>query len=426
MNNLLDKKQDNYLTKKIKKKPPSAASSFLKSFSLSFFIMCAIAIVLYWGDVKNLAVDLMRLATNKSTARFEFSLPFSAKRQNILLLGVDVSDSKKDPFKGVRSDSISIVSIAPYAKDINIISVPRDSKVYHSNASRPDKINHAFAHGGVDLTISTIEETFGIRINHYLVLSNKAFVSFIDDIGGLPIYVEKDMHYGDNSAGLHINLTKGEHVLSGNQAEGYMRFRKDSLGDIGRISRQQWFFNAMAKQVSKPEVLIKLPGAIKNSSHYIQTDMSIYQLTQFAGLLKTTDPSQIHFVTVPGAPSSRDSISYWILDPDKTQDMVDRLIYRDKPKPLDAPLSVGILYKGKNTEEAEKLKASLEETGLKVKMRDRETLNRNQISVHNLNVPIDVIYSLKKEFPETRELQIVYDLVGFNKVGDDFTVIFGN
>jgi LCP family protein required for cell wall assembly len=214
MNNLLDKKQDNYLTKKIKKKPPSAASSFLKSFSLSFFIMCAIAIVLYWGDVKNLAVDLMRLATNKSTARFEFSLPFSAKRQNILLLGVDVSDSKKDPFKGVRSDSISIVSIAPYAKDINIISVPRDSKVYHSNASRPDKINHAFAHGGVDLTISTIEETFGIRINHYLVLSNKAFVSFIDDIGGLPIYVEKDMHYGDNSAGLHINLTKGEHVLS--------------------------------------------------------------------------------------------------------------------------------------------------------------------------------------------------------------------
>ncbi len=426
MNNLLDKQQNNYLTKKIKKKPPSAASSFLKSFSLSFFVMCAVALILYWGDVKNLAVDLVRLATNKSTARFEFSLPFSAKRQNILVLGVDVSDSKKDAFKGVRSDSISIISIAPYAKDINVISIPRDSKVYHSSASRPDKINHAFAHGGIDLTISTIEETFGIRINHYIVLSNRAFISFIDEIGGLPLYVEKDMHYWDNSAGLRINLTKGEHVLSGSQAEGYMRFRKDSLGDIGRISRQQWFFNALAKQISHPEVLIRLPGAVKRSSQYIQTDMSIYQITQFGGLLKTVDPSQIHFVTVPGAPSSRDSISYWILDPDKTQDMVDMLIYRDKPKPLEAPLNVGILYNGKKGEDAEKLKTSLEETGLKIKIRERDTLSRSQISVHNLNVPIDVIYSLKKEFPETRELQIVYDLVGFNKVGDDFTIIFGN
>ena len=83
--------------------------------------------------------------TNHHTA-LDLPFNFSPKRQNILLLGVDATNSNpENPFKGNRSDTMLLISIAPYGKNINVISVPRDSKVYLAGKNRTDKINHAFA-----------------------------------------------------------------------------------------------------------------------------------------------------------------------------------------------------------------------------------------------------------------------------------------
>ncbi len=416
---------EQYTTKRIRRrKTQSAAESFLKSFCVTFGIMLGVAVILYLPDFKNAIIDIARFITGKNTARFELQLPFSPKRQNILVLGADISENKNDRFKGVRSDSISIVSIAPYAKDVNIISIPRDSKVYISNENKPDKINHALSRGGIDSAVSTIEETFGIRINHYIVFSTDALITFIDEIGGLPIYVEKNMHYNDSSAKLHINLKKGDNVLSGKEVEGYVRFRKDALGDIGRISRQQRFFSALADKLKQPATLVALPDAIKKSSEYIKTDMSIYQIIQTAAILKTMDTNNIHSVTLPGSPSSKDEVSYWILDPQKTQQVIDRLVYRDKAKPIDRPLSAGILYTNEKKDDANSLHQTFVNAGYDTKVIERNTLTRNQISIHNLDIPIETIEEIKKQLPELGELPIVYDLIGFNRAGKDFSIIF--
>ena len=77
-------------------------------------------------------------------------------------MGVDSSTNENNPFKGNRSDTMLLVSIAPYGKNINVISIPRDSKVYIADRSKPDKINHAFAFGGPDLSVKTVEDTFGV------------------------------------------------------------------------------------------------------------------------------------------------------------------------------------------------------------------------------------------------------------------------
>ncbi len=406
-----------------KEKRQSDTASFLKSFFTTFLIMAGVATILYLPDVKNVFVDIARVLTNRNTARFEFKLPFSPKRQNILVLGADISNDKENPFKGVRSDSISIVSIAPYAKDVNIISIPRDSKVYISNEKKPDKINHAFSRGGIDLSVATIEETFGIRIDHYVVFSTQALVEFIDSIGGLPIYVEKDMHYKDSTAKLYIDIKKGDRILSGKDVEGFVRFRKDALGDIGRISRQQWFLNALAARTKDPSVLPNLPDAIKNASKYIKTDMTVYQIIQNAMLIKTMDASKIHFVALPGAPSSKDEVSYWILDPEKTQKIIDRLVYRDKPQPIDRPLSAGILYVSGKSDVAQKLKDEFEQKGYDTNSHPRETVSKNQILIHNLDLAVDIVEEIKKQHPEIGELPIMYDMIGFNRAGKDFTVI---
>ena len=406
-----------------RRKKQNNASSFLRSFLVTLVILSSLAAFTYRSDFKNAFLECIATLTGTNSGRVEFSLPFSPRRQNILFMGVDVAANASDPFKGNRSDTMLLVSIAPYGKDINVISIPRDSKVYISDRSKPDKINHAFAYGGPDLSVKTVEETFGVRIDHYIALSNEGLIKFIDTIGGLPIYIEKDMHYHDNTAGLHIDLTQGQHVLNGEQTEGYLRFRKDALGDIGRIRRQQWFFNALMARLKEPSVLVKIPEVLKVMPKYIKTDLSVYELSQYAAMVKAIDISSIQVATLPGTPSTKGIISYWILDPDKTQEIINKLVYRDKSMPLNEALNVGILYTPSKEAVARDLKMHLEENGVIVKMQNRNKLTHDHIAVHNLDVSGETIEQLKKSIPEMQEKQTVYDPVGFNKAAKDFTVI---
>lgn len=426
MNKMLDKPVNTYkkpLPMPKRRRKTNGAGSFLRSFLITLIVLTSLAAFAYRSDVKNAVSDLIASITGSKAGRVEFNLPFSPRRQNILFMGVDVVSNAQDPFKGNRSDTMLLISIAPYGKDINIISIPRDSKVYIANRNKPDKINHAFAYGGPDLSVKTVEETFGVRIDHYIALSNEGLIKFIDTIGGLPIYIEKDMYYHDSTAGLHIELTQGEHVLNGEQTEGYLRFRKDALGDIGRIRRQQWFFNALMARLKEPSVLVKLPEVLKVMPKYIKTDLSVYELSQYAAMVKSIDTSSIQVATLPGTPSTKGIVSYWILDPDKTQEIINKLVYRDKPAPLTEALSVGILYTPSREAVARELKMHLEQSGAIVKMQNRSRLTHDHIAIHNLDVSGDTIDSLKKTIPEMKEKQTVYDPVGFNKAAKDFTVV---
>lgn len=404
-------------------KNTSNANSFLRSFLITLAILTALAAFAYRSDVINAFSEVFGFITGSSNSRVELTLPFSPRRQNILFMGVDVSSNTSDPFKGNRSDTMLLVSIAPYGKDINIISIPRDSKVYISGKDKPDKINHAFAYGGPELSVKTVEETFGVRIDHYLALSNTGLIKFIDTMGGLPIYIEQDMHYHDSTANLHIELTKGEHVLNGAQTEGYLRFRKDGLGDIGRIRRQQWFFNALMTRLKEPSVLVKLPEVLKVMPQYIKTDLSVYELSQYAAMVKGVDMASIQVATLPGTPSTKGVISYWILDPDKTQEIINKFVYRDKSAPLSEALSVGILYTPDNLQAANNIKYQLEQNGAIVKMQSRNHLTHDHIAIHNIDVSGEIMESLKRTIPEIKDKQTVYDPVGFNRAAKDFTII---
>lgn len=402
-----------------RRKVKKVEDNFLKYFLICLCAVFLIALIVYRNEI----INSFKPEIKPASKRWEISLPFSAKRQNILLMGVDVAENPDNPFKNARTDSIYLISIAPHAKNVNVISIPRDSKVYIHSHSTPDKINHAFAFGGIETTVKTVEQTLGVRINHYLVVSNQALVEFIDMIGGIDVYVEKDMYYNDNTAKLHINLSKGLRHLDGKDAEGYMRYRKDALGDIGRIRRQQWFFNALAEKMKEPSVIVKIPEIIKSVSKYIQTDLSFYELAQYAALVKSLDSSQIQVATLPGEPSQRGIISYWILDPKGVQNMVDRLIYGDRPKELSRPLEAGILYVKSEEEKALLLQKELEANGVNVNLREARSLGHDHIALHNPDIPNDVIMGLKHTIVPLKNKQTVYDIIGINKAARDFTVI---
>ena len=352
-----------------------------------------------------------------------FNIPIFQQRQNILILGVDSNGSNTDKFKGTRSDTIILLNVDPGTHSVNAISIPRDSKVYLPGEYGVQKINAAHAFGGVDMTKRTIEETLGIKINKYVVVNNDGVKKLVDAIDGVPVYIEKNMYYNDYAAGLHINLDKGVHVLNGNQVEGYLRFRKDGLGDIGRTARQQWFLKSLFEKLQSPSVIPKIPEVINLASTYVKTDLTLYEMSHLAAMMRNIDMNDVQFATLPGAPSKKGYISYWILDPEKTQEVIDRMVYRDKPNPSDKKLVAGIMYSFDKEDEAMRIKDELKANGYEVNCIGRAHLPHSQVIGHNAAVTGDFVNWLKKRIPEIKTSQFVYDPVRMYCVHSDFTII---
>ena len=364
----------------------------------------------------------------KSHTRSSGGWSLFGRQQNILLLGVDSNGAGTDMWKGTRSDTIIVMNIDPATHSVNAISIPRDSKVYIAGNHGLDKINSAHAYGGIELAKKTIEDTLGIKINRYICVHDEAVIETIDALGGIPIYVEKNMKYDDFSGKLHINLTKGTHTLSGREAVGYLRFRHDALGDIGRTQRQQWFLRGFMERLKSPHVITKIPEIVGISKKYIKTDMSVYELTQLAAMAKGFDEGNLQIAMLPGAPNMRGGVSYWILNPDKVQDVVNRLIYREEGlADKNTQLVGGILYTQSQHDQANALKTQLNNLGYTVNMIQLRGLPHNQFLAHNNNVSNSFYTSLKEKIPMLKNTQYVYDPMKYYNAGNsDFTIILSS
>ena len=405
-------------------------SNFTKLlFTVALAVLCAIVVGVTIVENSYFLNKLTAAQTAEggffkfSRKKKDFQIPFAPRRQNILLLGIDSNGDGTDLWEGTRSDTIMVVNIDPKTHTIKAISIPRDSKVYLPDNKGIQKINSAHAIGGVNLVKKTLKETFGIKIDNYIIVHDEAVEKIVDAIGGIPIYVEKPMRYHDYAGKLHIDLPKGETVLNGNQAVGYLRYRKDGLGDIGRTQRQQWFMRSLFEKLHSPQVITKIPEVLNICSKYVKTDLSFYELSQYAGLAKSIDENKIEIATLPGAPNQKGYISYWILDPQKTQEVIDRMIYRDVPMSEGANFKAGIMYSPLKEKEALELQTKLIDLGFEVNMMKTTHLSHTRFVANKNAVTIDFFNHLQKKLPELNKMQFIYDPTENYSVGSDFTLI---
>ncbi len=359
----------------------------------------------------------------KKNNKQQFTMPLFTRRQTILLVGTDANQNAADPWLGTRTDTIILLNVDPKTKSVNAISVPRDSKVYIPHDHGIQKINAAHAIGGIDLTKETLEETLGIKINHYIMVNDAAVEKAVNALGGVPIYVEKEMHYHDYSGNLHVNLHKGLNILDGRNAVGYLRFRKDGLGDIGRTQRQQWFLRGLLEKLQSPQAIPKIPELINTVTTYVKTDLSLYEISQLASLSKNIDMNKIEVATLPGAPNQKGSISYWILDPEKTQEVINRMIYRDKASLDNNHIIGGIIYASKKADQAEQMKAEMEELGITVSCFYRADITHSQFIAQSSSISNEFFNWMKKKVSNLKNIQFVYDPVKNFCPKSDFTII---
>lgn len=377
------------------------------------------------GENSFLSNILTKLSKGNSSKDPGFSMPFGPKRQNILLLGVDSNGADSDLWVGTRTDTMILLNIDPRTKTVNALTIPRDSKVYLPKGMGIQKINAAHAIGGVEMTKKTIEDTLGIHVDRYIMVHDDAVREIVKALGGVDIYVEKDMHYNDYAGNLHINISKGKHRLTEKDVVEYLRFRHDALGDIGRTQRQQWFLRGLLADLQKPETITKIPKIISVAGKYIKTDMSVYEMTQYASMAKHFDKDNIESAMLPGAPNKHGYVSYWILDPKMTQEVVNRLIYRQMAGERKETYTASIMSSPDNTAEAKALKAALENAGIEVKCSGTLRSAHSQFIAHSKYVTIDYYADLKKEVPEVKSRQFVYNPSTYMCAATDFTIVTG-
>jgi LCP family protein required for cell wall assembly len=251
------------------------------------------------------------------------------KPTTILMLGTDVvySDSgrrlkaDKDAFTG-RSDTIMVGRLDPLANTLRVISIPRDTLV-DIPGNGTQKINAANAIGGPDLAKATISNFLDTPIEHYVVLNVHGLVDLVNELGGITVEVPKRMQYMDWTAKLKIDLEPGVHTLTGNQAMGFVRFRHDALGDIGRVQRQEIFLRAVLDKALKPESWKHIPKLIEIAQNYISTDLSAQEILEMANFVRGVPKSNQLLTMMPGNFSPGGD---WAVERSDVRRMVARLM----------------------------------------------------------------------------------------------------
>ena len=227
---------------------------------------------------------------------------------NLLILGEDDVEGSR------RSDTILFATVDIDDKNIRVLSLPRDTRV-EIPGHGTQKLNHSFAFGGVDLLRATVEKFLGKPILYYVMVDYNSFPAMVDIMGGVEIDVQKRMRYIDRAGKLDINIQPGLQKMDGKTALHFVRFRKDALGDIGRVQRQQQFIKSLLKKVYDPRVIVRIPELAAQTVKLIKTDMSPTLAVQLAGFMKNElGRERIFFSTLHGKPETIDNLSYWIGD----------------------------------------------------------------------------------------------------------------
>jgi LCP family protein required for cell wall assembly len=242
-------------------------------------------------------------------------------RVNILILGIDYGDNDV-PGAPKRSDTMIVASVDPGTGAVSMLSIPRDTRVAIPGRTGYDKIAHAYAYGGPQLSARTVEAFLGIPVNYYVTMDWQGFINIVDILGGVDLYVEQNMNYDDPYGGLSIHLKKGYQHLDGEKAGQYIRFRHDELGDIGRVQRQQRFLKAMSDEMLQVGTLLKLPALTAELRQYVTSDMPPLVMLRLANTLKGFKDGGLKAELLPGNFATIDGMSYWLPDKEGTKTLV--------------------------------------------------------------------------------------------------------
>lgn len=270
--------------------------------------MC-VAIGKFYFDTKRV-VNNNQVTINRSTNNRSEKLILDGKSPfTILLMGIDTGEYCRVD-KG-RSDSIMIATVNPSKRETSLLSIPRDTRLPIEGKQINDKVNHAYAFGGAQMSVNTLSKYLTIPIDYYVALDMSGLKKLVDVVDG--VNIDNNLSFKQGRYEFPLGLIH----LNGAQALEYVRMRYDDpRGDYGRQERQRKVVQALTNKLSSPTIIFKYKKIITILDDNLQTDFSFEDLQNIA--IKYND-SLINQKTSQLKASEQviDGISYQVPDDDE-------------------------------------------------------------------------------------------------------------
>ncbi|WEK53006.1 MAG: LCP family protein [Candidatus Cohnella colombiensis] len=249
-------------------------------------------------------------------------IPSSERAQvkpiSLVLLGLDY----RKELGSMNTDVMMVAAFNPKSKTATVVSIPRDSDLnladykthkanaYYANfymqAKNKEKLESEDAKQYARTkTREMLEKFFEIPINYTAVIDFQGFVDVIDALGGVDVKVDKDMRYVDKADGTNIDLTKGEQTLKGEDALGFVRYRKSNRGtaessDFERNARQQEVLGAITDKLKSFGTVWKIDSIFNAVGDNMRTDIPEAQIENMIATYLGINRSDIHFIALEG------------------------------------------------------------------------------------------------------------------------------
>lgn len=267
-----------------------------------------------------------------------------------LLSSLTDSDVTRDPFymlllgtdgrpgdTAYRADSIILARVDPKAKQVTLISIPRDTKVEYKGSTM--KINATHAYDGAEGMVNAVNELCDVEIAHYAEISFDGMKTLVDAVGGIDINATDGVD--DPEAG-PVTIEPGQQHMDGETALTYCRARHQYAdGDYTRMRHQRQVIGALANAVLNNMDITRLPGVIESLSDMVVTDLGVQDIVSLANAMRGMDTDNMWSANLPswaGEDTYIDGQSYVFVYEDKLKEMMERVDAGEDPQ---GPQSMG-------------------------------------------------------------------------------------
>lgn len=280
----------------------------------SFLFFSGIGLVyVYETSIK----DLNKSAFEKKDLVYNLVKPIIQESQpvNILLIGGDKVAK--------NADTMMLINFNPITTDMNIMSIPRDTRI-HIKGSKLPKINTAYQVGGADRCIETVCSLLKVKIKYYIYIDVNNLVEIIDKLEGVYYNVPANMDYDDPVQNLHIHLKKGYQLLDGKKSIQFLRFRKASKSnrdvrkiyngsDLNREQAQQNFIKEFLRQKKDMKYIGRMNSIINSILENLDTNVTVGDAIKLSQNAPNFKVNEIKTFILPGNEASIREGKYGVL-----------------------------------------------------------------------------------------------------------------
>lgn len=195
-----------------------------------------------------------------------------------------------------------------------MLSIPRDTRTEIVGHGTTDKINHAYAFGGVAMSMDTVENFLDIPIDYYMQINMEGFKDIVDAVGGVTVNNDLDFTY----SGVHF--PEGQITLDGEDALKFSRMRKeDPRGDFGRQLRQRLIIQAVIKEGASLNSLTNFDDIFDALGKNVKTNITFNDMVDIQKNYKSA-AGNIEQFSIEGTGQTINKVWYLVVsDAEKTE-----------------------------------------------------------------------------------------------------------